>query len=132
MINSISKPKIPKGYSYVLKTNQLKEFLDQNNHSIHVDLVYWLPKGNSSILEVHFWQPNENIDYDRLYMRAGALANNRVAPAREKVESELFPALNDWLNIHLNLPKNSPLLNKKPYFDANYIDGNLVITEKYW
>lgn len=40
MINSISKPKIPKEYIYVLKTSQLEEILIQNKIVIHVDLEY--------------------------------------------------------------------------------------------
>lgn len=72
-INSISKPKLPKAYSYVLRSSQLDNLLISNNITIHTDLVYWLPQIIGSILEVHYWLPNNKVLYPRLYVRAGAL-----------------------------------------------------------
>lgn len=131
MINSISKPKIPKAYMFVLKTSQLEAFLKQDNESIHVDLIYWMPTSIGSIFEVHFWKPNENFDHNRLYIRAGALPKNNAAAVKPKLETEVFPRFLEWLNPHDNLPIHSPLLNKEPYFNAKYTEKGLIIEELY-
>lgn len=53
----------------------LENFLINNDINTHVDLNYWLPQKIGSIFQVHFWLPNENISYERLYVRVGALPN---------------------------------------------------------
>jgi hypothetical protein len=60
-IESISKPKLPKGISYVLKTSQLASALSAAGIDIHVALKYWAPRCGGSILEAHYWLPNERI-----------------------------------------------------------------------
>lgn len=130
MISSISKPKIPKTYSFVLKTSVLNEYLEQNNYSIHIDLVYWMPKEIGSIFEVHFLNPNENFDFSRLYIRAGALPNHMAGSAREKIKMEVFPHFKEWLDTQLNPKKGSTKLNKDPYFNAKYLNENLIIEQE--
>ncbi|MFB7142848.1 hypothetical protein ACFCYN_24960 [Gottfriedia sp. NPDC056225] len=118
MIKSIAKPKIPKNYNYILKTGQLEEILIQNKCTIHVDLDYWLPQKIGSIFEVHFWLPNSNVPYKRLYIRAGALQNKDVKVAREVMTSTVFPEFHKWLQFYLKLPENAPQLFNTPYFCA--------------
>jgi hypothetical protein len=120
MINSVSKPKIPKDYKYILKTNQLEEILTKNKFSIHIDLNYWLPQEIGTILEAHYWLPNSNIPYNRLYIRAGALPNKDVRNAQEELITTVFPAFIKWLNFILKLPSNSSHFNESPYFNAIY------------
>lgn len=129
MIHSISKPKIPKEYSYVLKTSQLEEILIQNKIVIHVDLEYWLPQEIGTILEAYYWQPNSNVPYNRLYVRAGALPNKDVKGAKEAMVATVFPAFIKWLNFYLKLPDNAPQLNKDPYFDAVYKNNKITLIE---
>ncbi|MEH7403653.1 hypothetical protein V7148_22115 [Gottfriedia acidiceleris] len=125
MINSISKPKIPKNYKYILKTSQLEEVLKENKCTIHVDLEYWLPQKIGNILEVHYWLPNSNVPYSRLYIRAGALDNKDVHEAREVMIKTVYPEFIKWLEYYLKLPENAPQLFKKPYFCAVYEENKV-------
>ena len=85
----ISKQKIPNNYSYVLKTGQLKKILDDNNIQIHIDLNYCLAFSTElcSIFEALYWLPNENIPYDRVYIRAGALPKENILNATNAINA---------------------------------------------
>ncbi|WP_088044593.1 hypothetical protein [Bacillus sp. EAC] len=132
MISSISKPKIPKEYTYILKTSQLEEILMQNKYTIHVDLVYWIPAEIGSILEVHYWLPTSNLPYSRLYIRAGALRTKDVKEAREEMITSVFPEFIKWLDFHMKLPDNAPQFFKTPYFSAIYENNNIkFLTDSY-
>lgn len=119
-INSISKPKLPKAYSYVLHSNQLNNLLISNGITIHTDLVYWLPKIIGSILEVHYWLPNNNVPYPRLYIRAGALPRIEIQTARIIMSDEVFPKFSNWLEDIQKYDYNSL------YFNAVY-KNNMVV-----
>ena len=126
MIKSISKPKIQRGYVYVLKTGQLEKLLADNNIDIHVYLVYWRPQTNS-IFEVHYWFPNQNVEYERLYIRAGALPKEDVPLAREKLETIVFPKFVEWITDMLAQPDNSTKLDNDLYFNAIYKNKGLEL-----
>lgn len=119
-INSISKPKLPKTYSYVLRSKQLNDLLISNNITIHTDLVYWLPQIIGSILEVHYWLPNHNIPYPRLYVRAGALPRSDIQTARIIMSDEVLPKFSNWLRDIQKHDYNSL------YFEAVY-KHNMVV-----
>lgn len=118
VIKSVSKNKIPNNYRYVIKTQQLENIVSDNEINIHIDLVYWLPQIVGTILEVHFWPPNNRILYNRLYVRAGALLKDDVKYAREKVTEVVLPEFIIWTKKILSLPANSPYLEKQLYFNA--------------
>ena len=119
MINSIEKPKIPKDYSFVLKTKQLEDLLINNNINIHVDLIYcWHPKQIGSIFEVHFWPPNANVPYERLYIRVGALLKEDAFIAREKMTEIVLPEFVAWFKKISILNENSPIAKTKLRFEV--------------
>ena len=126
-IDSITKPKTPKGYAYILKSSQLNRLLSDNDLSVHIALSYWIPQKTGSVFEVHFWQPNEKVPYPRLYIRAGALRKEDAAAAREALINEVFPQFIKWADNILKLTDNSPKQNEEPYFNAVYEDGRIKI-----
>ena len=126
IINAVSKPKVPNGYAYVLKTKQLENILADNQINIRTNLYYWFPKIIGTIFEVHYWLPSGDMP-TRLYIRAGALLREDVLPAREKLETAVFPAFINWVTNISALPDNSPLLTKGLYFNAIFQAQNLKI-----
>jgi len=128
-MGSISKQKIPNNYSYVLKTGQLKKLLVDNNIRIHIDLNYCLAFNieQDSIFEAHYWFPNENIPYDRVYIRAGALPKENILNAREKLEKKVLPEFAVWIKNILSLPDNSTLLKHDLRFHAIFHTNDVFI-----
>ena len=128
MINSITKDKIPKQYSFVLKTKQLEELIISNDIKIHIDLIYnYSSQSIGSIFEAFYWLPNNNIPYNRLYIRAGALAKEYISIAREKMNEIILPEFKIWIMNILSLPNNSTYLFEEPYFHAIFQNNKIEI-----
>lgn len=128
VLNSISKPKLPKAYSYVLRSSQLNDLLILEGCTIHTDLVYWLPQIIGSIFEVHYFAPNIQIPYPRLYVRAGALPKVDIQKARILLSSEVLPKFSIWLgDIQKQNNFTQYHLKKSPYFNAVYYDNSCKI-----
>ena len=130
LLSYISKQKIPNNYSYVLKTGQLKKILDDNNIQIHIDLNYCFAFSTElcSIFEALYWLPNENIPYDRVYIRAGALPKENIFIAREKLEKKVLPEFVIWIKNILSLPYNSTLLKHGLRFHATFHTNDVFIS----
>lgn len=121
VLSSISKPKLPKAYSYVLRSSQLNDLLISEGFTIHTDLVYWLPQIIGSIFEVHYWVPNIHVAYPRLYVRAGALPKDDIQKARILMSSEVLPKFSIWLgDIQKQNNYTQYHLKASPYFNADY------------
>jgi hypothetical protein len=130
MIDSVSKPKVPRGLSYVLKTSQLEHALTEANIECYVQLVYWVPQAGGSILEGHYWLPNENVSYPRVYVRAGTVPSALRATASVALVDSALPLFVDWLQGILALPEQSPALLETLYFNATYTDAGLAVTHQ--
>lgn len=130
MIDSVAKPKPPKGSSYVLKTSLLKQALEDAGVECHVDLDYWIPQGGGSIFEAEYWLPNENVPYPRVYIRAGVVPTDSYESAMNAMVSTVLPAFIQWIRRILALPEQSPELHLKPYFNATYTETGLNITNE--
>ena len=130
MIDSVTKPKLPKGLSYVLKTSQLARALLEAGIDCHVNLVYWLPQGGGSILEGHYWLPNENVPHPRVYVRAGVVHSVLLSAASEALVESAIPKFIKWLRGILELPNGSPALHGAPYFNAAYTEQGLIVTDR--
>ncbi len=122
MLDSISKPKLPQGFSYVLKTSQLVNILSAADIDCHVNLQYWMPQGGGSILEAHYWLPNQNIRFPRVYVRAGVVPSRLRSAAAEYLMESALPSFVAWLQAILALPADSPALYDRPYFNAEYAE----------
>lgn len=82
---TVEKPKLRKGWSYVLKSSLLQEALDQAQIVCHVDLKFWTPQSGNSVLEAHYWLPNANIDHPRVYLRAGVVPSAERQAAQDEL-----------------------------------------------
>jgi hypothetical protein len=130
MIDSVSKPKLAKGLSFVLKTSQLVKALSDARIDCHLDLVYWVPQTGGSILEGHYWLPNENVAHPRVYVRAGVVPAASRLPASEALLASALPQFVSWLQGILALPDGSPALHGTLYFNATYTEEGLVVTDQ--
>ncbi len=128
MISSISKDKIPNDFSFVLKTSILEKILTDNKIETDVTLIYTKPDLLGSIFKVFFWLPNENVNYHRLYITAGALVNKDAQIAREGLLNEVLPQFVKWIKSIEQLEKSSSKY-KERYFNATY-KNNTIIIEK--
>lgn len=122
IISSISKEKIPKQLSYVLKTSQLIELLEENNINIHIDLIYRKPQEIGSIFECFYWEKNKNIQYPRLYIRAGVVIKEDIQDAKIKLKDTILKEFLNWLK-----EINASNFIKKPYFNGLYKNNRVQI-----
>ncbi len=127
---TIEKPRLPKALAYPLKTSLLEACLASIELSAEPLLRYWTPQGGGSILEAHYWLPNQNVSHTRVYIRAGSLPREQVRGARELLEGEGLPSLAAWLSLLENLPANAAILAKEPWFEARFREGKLFIRSR--
>jgi hypothetical protein len=125
---TIEKPKLPKGFSYALKTSMLVGALESRGIESTIHLVYWKPQSGGSVLEAHYWMPNARISNRRVYIRAGCISSSERKAAQEQLSMIALPSFVNWLH-HLNsLPDSSSLLVQSPYFEATFVDGQLKVS----
>ncbi len=123
----VKKPALSEKRSYVLKTSALEAALLEAHLDCHVDLTYWTPNPDGSILEAWYLLPNENVPYSRVHLRAGSLLRAVRHDAFTAMQETVLPAFVDWLSRVLVLPEMSPVLVRPPYFEARYRDGAVQI-----
>ena len=130
MISSITKAKIPTKYGFVLKTKQFEDLLKINEINVHIDLHYVYSTQNiGSIFEALFWLPNDNVPYNRLYIKAGVLSKEEIHQAREKMKEIVLPEFITWIKSILVLPNNSGYNKHNSFFFAKYNDNKLEINK---
>jgi hypothetical protein len=130
MIESVSHPKLAKGRSYVLKTTQLADALADAGINWHVDLVYWSPQTGGSVLEGHYWPPNENVPYPRVYVRAGTVPSALRSAAVEALHEVALPQFIVCVKGIMALLDGSPALSAESYFNATFSEGGLAVTDR--
>lgn len=129
MIDSVTRPRLAKGLSYVLTTSQLADALADARIDCHINLVYWSPRGTRSILEGAYWLPSENVPHPRVYVGAGAVPSAMLPDAAKALSNAALRQFVRWLGDVLALPENSPALAAGPYFNAAYTEDGLAITD---
>jgi hypothetical protein len=126
----IEKPKIRKGLSYALKTSILKDAIDNAGIDYNIHLIYWqtysIPVGET-IFECHYLLPNENVDYDRLYIQAGTVKSEDRKNAETLLKEKVIPKFIDWVSKIQSLPDLSTKLKNKLYFNAIFKDNEVAI-----
>ena len=127
---SVTKPKLPKGLSYVLKTSLLEAALEEADLDIEVALSYWTPQIRGSILKARFLLPNDHVDRRRAYFDAGSLPSHERAAAFAQLKEIALPQIVAWLVYLTGLPDNSPVLNGEMFFEASFQDGELTIVQE--
>lgn len=105
----IEKDKLPKGMSYPLKSSVLKGAFEEADIdieiSLHIGTFAWF-------LDAHFWPAGGNFNYDRLYVRAGAVDKKNARNAKYKMEQIVIPKLTTWALEKIALNELSPLRYK--------------------
>lgn len=124
----IEKPRLPKGLSYALKASILEAAFEKAGIECEIEVRFWKPQAGGSVLEAHYWLPNEHVDHPRVHVRAGAVGSAERAAAEHTLTHEVLPAFTDWLVRLLELPADSPVLQGGPCFNASYAGGKATIT----
>jgi hypothetical protein len=128
---SVEKPPLSKKRSYVLRTSLLEAAVSAAGLDCHIDLKYWTPTVDGSILEAEYWLPNENVPYPRTYVRAGSLLREQRSAAAALLKTAVLPAFTQWLVKVLALADNSPILLRGPKFAARYQHGAVDIRHDF-
>lgn len=111
---TIKKEKIPRGFSYPLKTSELIAAYNSAEINTETILNYSL---NYSNFRVHFWPPNVNINHERLYIVIGAVPTELAYTAREIMKSKIIPDFIKWIKNLLLLPVNSPMRSQSQFWE---------------
>ncbi|WP_293697771.1 MULTISPECIES: hypothetical protein [unclassified Sphingopyxis] len=103
--------KLPKGHSYPLKPS----FLDEALTSAGIVIETHLTRNAGNLFDAHFWPANQNVPYERLYVRAGSVPIEEAANARHRVENHAVPMLVKWVGDILAMDQESPVRREKQY-----------------
>jgi hypothetical protein len=113
----IEKQKLPKGFSYALKTSMLERAFIETKITIDTHLIY----SNSEIFfDAHYWIPNKNVDYYRFYIRAGHVQSGRRKEAMIFMKNIVIPEFIEWAKELVSLPENSTKLSDDLYFRRDF------------
>lgn len=107
--------KLPKGQSYPLRPSIFEAALKDAGLSIDTHLI----RSPGDLFDAHFWPPNENVAYERLYVRFGSVPSANLGQARSRVETEALPALLRWVVDILAQAHNSPVRREKQSIDLS-------------
>jgi len=105
--------KLPKGHSYPLKPSTLEAALSGASIGIDVHLI----RSPGELFDAHFWPPNENVSFERLYVRAGSVPSERAAEARLHAETVMVPKLVRWIANILSKDTKSPIRREQQVLD---------------
>lgn len=101
--------KLPKGESYVLKPSVLSAALAEAGIAIDAHLV----RNPGTLFVAHFWPPNENVPYERLYVQAGSVPREQAAAVRRHLEAVAVPQILAWISGIMSRDVNSPVRREK-------------------
>jgi hypothetical protein len=97
--------KLPKSESYVLKPSVLGAALAAAGVAIDIHLV----RNPGPLFAAHFWPPNQNVPYERLYVQAGSVPRERAAAVRRHVADVVVPQIVAWIADILSRDIASPV-----------------------
>ena len=104
-----STAKLPKGQSYPLKPTALEAALS----AAGIEIATSLQRSPGKLFDAHFWPRNQNVPYERLYIRAGSVPATEAVDARQRIESVTLPRLVRWIGEILAQDRNSPVRREK-------------------
>ena len=111
----VKKEKLPTGFSYPLQTSALTAALELANITLDCSLSY---NRRPSPFTAHFWPPNENVPYERLYLTVGAVASSVAAQERQNMNEVTLPTFVLWIRAIISQPLDSPIRREKQLFLA--------------
>ncbi len=113
----IEKQKLPKGFSYPLKTSMLEAALAENRITTETHLIYSISK---MFFDAHYWLPNENVDHYRFYVRVGHVSSTERKKAQAYMKNKVIPNFIAWAKELTQLPISSTKLSGDLYYYKNY------------
>lgn len=113
----VEKEKLPKGLSYPIQTGMIAVALGGMGIELDCSVKYY--NDIQAGFTAHFWPPNPNVPYERLYITVGAVAGEQAAEIRQRMKNSVLPALINWLRGLLALPTNSPVRREKQVFHVH-------------
>ena len=109
----IEKGKISKGFTYPLKSSLLAKLMSDAGINVNTHLIF---DRNHVPFEAFYWLPNQNVEYERFYIRTGAVQKTDAKIAKEYLVNKVLPEFVCWASELLDLPDNSPKLQEKLHF----------------
>jgi hypothetical protein len=97
--------KLPKGQCYPLKPTVLAEALARAGIGIHTHLI----RAPGTLFDAYFWPPNQNVPYERLYVRIGSVSADRANDARRWAEDVMIAHLIQWIGAIMAADVKSPV-----------------------
>lgn len=110
---NITKEELPKGLSWPLQTSALASALEHAGITIDCSVNYTRSVGP---LTAHFWPPNPNVDYERVYLTVGAVPSAAAQSEREHMSDRVLPSFVSWLKAIIALSPDSPIRREKQIF----------------
>lgn len=107
--------KLPKGHSYPLKPKALEAALIRADLTIELNLI----REPGDLFRAHFWPPNANVPYERLYVQAGTVPKENASEARHRMENVIIPRLVEWLANILAQDLKSTTRRERQSIDLN-------------
>ena len=97
--------RLPKRQGYPLRPSTLEDALKRAGVSIDVHLI----RQPGKLFDAHFWPPNPNAPYERLYVRVGSVPIEQVGAIRREFEATTLPVLVKWIASILAQDSKSPM-----------------------
>jgi hypothetical protein len=113
----IEKHKLPKGFSYALKSSMLEKAFTENNIITTTQLIY---SKSDIFFDAYYWLPNHNVDYSRFYIRAGHVQSDQRKAALQYTQDIVIPDFIRWAKELFSLPEDNTKLLRENYFRRNF------------
>ena len=124
MIRDIYKFKIPQDYAYVTKTSRIEAWIVSEGIITDVHLGYGAY--GDDIFIADYSLPSYGIPYEHLQIGIGAVKKEMVGTIRERIESEVFPALSSWVKHIEALDKSSTAYHDRRFM-VQWKERNIAI-----
>jgi hypothetical protein len=108
----ISKAKIPRNESFILRSSVLEDALRAAGIATETSLNHCRGKRFTA----DFWTPRPNVPHERFYISSGSVPAEQARAVREFVESRVVPEFIAWASGLLSLPPDSTVRRTNQYF----------------
>lgn len=113
------KGKLPKNYSYALKTSFFEQAVNENNIETDLSLSF----GHSKIFfDARYIIRSANCEYDRIHVRTGSVLSKDRLRAQNFIQNIVVPDFIKWAENLISQPSNSTQLtdNKYVYYHREF------------
>jgi hypothetical protein len=127
MIKGIEKNKLPRYMAYIIKSSRIEEWTASENIATDIFLSYGGLAGDC-IFSASFCLPSSGIPYEHLLITIGAVKKESASAIRERVKTEIIPALTQWIKPIERLDKSFAAYQDR-HFYAQWKGGSIAIIE---